>query len=74
MINIYCFWEKKNRIFFQTVVAIMLIPTAVIYFDIVVKVPSVIKQMAHLKTEVIRNQIMSNFPKNKCFLPPDTHT
>ena len=30
--------------------------------------------MANLKTNVSRKQSMSNFPKNKHFLPPDTHT
>ena len=29
---------------------------------------------ANLKTEVTRKQSTPNFPKNKHFLPPDTHT
>ena len=35
---------------------------------------SVIRQKSNLKTEVSRKQNTPNFPKNKHFLPPDTHT
>ena len=37
------FFEKKKLIRFQTVVTGILVPTVVLYFDIVVKVSSVIR-------------------------------
>ena len=35
---------------------------------------SVIRESVNLKTGVSRKQSTANFPKNKHFLPPDTHT
>ena len=44
------------------------------YYVIICFISSVIRQKANFKTGVSRKQSTPKLPKNKHFLPPDTHT
>ena len=68
------FFEKKKLIRFQTVVTGILVPTVVLYFDIVVKVSSGIRPKDESQDGGNKKSKYVKFSEKKKHLPPDMHT
>ena len=68
------FFEKKKLIRFQTVVTGILVPTVVLYFDIVVKVSSVIRPKDESQDGGNKKSKYVKFSEKKKHFPPDMHT
>ena len=63
------FFEKKKLIRFQTVVTGILVPTVVLYFDIVVKVSSVIRPKDESQDGGNKKSKYVKFSEKKTFTP-----